>query len=100
MPGDWFCVVKVKNERPICCFAFALLFKVIFAVGGKLGHLPRLPFILSEILNDERLYTRDSEQSLARSVNGKPAEVAGNPAAIELLSHGRSRSAPAKTIQD
>ena len=49
-----------------------------YAGRCKLGHLPRLALVFPEVLNDERLHSRDTEEALARGVYGEASEVAGN----------------------
>src|SRR5712692_2589477 len=57
-------MIKVKNKCSISGFALALLFEMILAVRRKLGNLPGLPLVLSEVLYNVRSNIRNSEQPL------------------------------------
>jgi hypothetical protein len=73
---------------------------MILAVRRKLGHLPRLPLVLAEILNGEGFDARNGQHSLPGCVNGKPAEIAGNPASIQFLSNRCCCSAANETVKN
>ena len=66
-------MVQVEDELAVSGLPLALFFEVILAIRGKLRDLPRLTFVLAEILNDERVHIRNSQQPLASRVNCKSA---------------------------
>ena len=72
------------------------------SIGGlpitarELPRLPQLPFVFAEILHDERPHVGNAEQPLAGGVDGEAAEVAGDPAAIQLSAMAAVVPLPAK----
>ena len=64
------------------------------------ARLPQLPLVLAEVLHQERLDAFDVEQALAGGVDGEAAEVAGDPAAAELLGDRRRRAGAAEAVED
>src|SRR5260370_42203521 len=73
--------VRVLGRRPV----FGLL---------ELRSHPRLPLILTEILDFERPDTGYREKALARRVDREASEVASDPASAEPLGHGGCRARP------
>jgi len=51
-----------------------------------------LALVLTEVLDDERLYAGDAEQALARGVDSEASEVACNPAAVVPEPQKQSRT--------
>ena len=54
-------MIEIKNELAVSRFPLSLLFQVILAIRRKFRHLPGLPFILAEILDDEWIDTRNGQ---------------------------------------
>src|SRR5581483_7287388 len=54
--------------------------------------------VLAEVPHGERPHAGDLQEALARRVDGEAAEVAGDPAAVELLGDGGRRAAAAEAI--
>ena len=65
----------------------------------KFRRLPRLPLVFPQVLNHKRAHVRNPQKTLARGVDGKPPQIASNPAAAKLLGDSRSCPAAAEAIQ-
>jgi hypothetical protein len=65
-----------------------LFFESVLAVRGELGDLPLLALVLTEILDDKWFHIGNTEQTLARGMDSKASEVAGDPAAVEFFGDG------------
>ena len=68
--------------------------------AAELRGLPRLALVFAQVLDDERFDVLDAEQPLARGVDGEAPQVAGDPAAVQLLGHGRGGAAAAEAVED
>src|SRR5947209_16271492 len=66
---------------------------------SKLGGLPRLAFILTEVLNYEGFHVVDREKPLTSGVDGKASKITGYPAPAKFLSNNSSCAAATKAIQ-
>ena len=64
----------------------------------ELCRLPRLPLILAQILHHKRAHAGDGEKALAGGVDGKAAQIARYPPAVEFFGHGGRGAAAAETI--
>ena len=69
---------------------------VIAELGARLLLAP----VFTEVLDDERFDGRNRQQPLARGVDGETGEIAGNPAAAELLGDGGGRAAADEAVED
>jgi hypothetical protein len=86
-------VVKVQNKISVSRFPLPLFLQMILPVRRKFSHLPRLPLVFPKILDREGLDVWNSEESLARRLDRKSAQVARNPTTIKLFGrHGRGAS--------
>ena len=99
VPTDRFRVVEAEDEVSVRSLALALFFETVCAVRGELSHLPGLPLVLAEVLNDEGLHAGDSQQSFAGCVDSESGKIAGNPASAKTFSEDGSRSTSHKAIQ-
>jgi hypothetical protein len=65
-------VVKLKDELAVGSLAFSLLFESVFAIRRKLGDLPFLAFVLAQVLDNERLDVRNTEQAFGARRTCRP----------------------------
>lgn len=71
MSGNGFCVIEVKDEPAIFSLSFSLLLGGVGSSDTELRYLPRLTFILAQILNGEGSHSGHLKQPLAGCVYGK-----------------------------
>src|SRR5262249_5288369 len=76
------------------------LFGRLGAVPGELAGLPELAFVLAQVLDDEGADPGDLQEALAGGVDGEAAQVAGDPAAAELLGDGCCSPGAGETVED
>src|SRR5207302_1421357 len=74
------CMVELQDKIAITQLEISSLRWI-----SKLGGLPRLPLVLTQVLHNKRSYVVDREQPLARSVYGKASQITGNPTPIKLF---------------
>jgi hypothetical protein len=91
--GDRLGVVELDDEASV------RLRRRLGAVA-ELGGLPGLALVLAEVLDHERLHAGDAEEPLACRVDGESAEVACDPAAVELLGDGGGGAGAAEAVED
>jgi hypothetical protein len=68
------------------------------AGGAKLRSRPHLPFIFAEVLNVKWANAGYRQKPLSSSVNGKPPQIAGDPAPAIPFGNSSRRAASAKAI--
>ncbi len=92
--------VELEDELDVGTVALGCMFRSFRPVLGELAGLPQLPLVLAEVLDDEGPHVGDVEQPLAGGVDGEAAQIAGDPAPVQLLSHGGGGSAADEAVED
>jgi hypothetical protein len=93
-------VVELEDEPEIGAVSLCSLLGCLGAFSGELAGLPELPFVLAEILDDERAHVWYLEEALAGGVDGEAAQVAGDPAAAKLLGDGGGGAGADESVED
>ena len=70
------------------------------ALRTKGDTLPVPPLVLAQVQDIERSAAFETEQPLARGVDGEAAQVAANPATPELFSDGEGCAGPAEEVSN
>ena len=99
MPVHRGSMIQVEDETSVSGFRSRCSSRCL-SVRWELSGLPRLAFIFAEILDNERFHAGNGEQALARGVDGKAAEVAGNPPPTELFGDNGSRATADKAVEN